>query len=147
MSRFLEDFSALFRARGWNIYRVTEIVGENAPETVTLSPCNACQNSYSVAKAFVVTAIGFLWDEGKLKLDECVPDTASDEQSRGDMIADALNRFVGDLPARTRKIFVMRYWYMCTVAQIAEECSMNPNTAIQLPTWPSNLRQTDQIRN
>ena len=74
MSRFLEDFTALIRARGWTIYRVTEIVGENAPETVTLAACNACQNSYSVAKAFVVTAIGFLLDEGKLRLDECVPE-------------------------------------------------------------------------
>ena len=66
------------------------------------------------------------------ELGDCVPDEASDEQARGDTIADALNRFVGDLPARTRKIFVMRYWYLCTVAQIAEECSMNPNTVSTL---------------
>jgi CubicO group peptidase (beta-lactamase class C family) len=73
MSRFLEDFTAFIRERGWNIYRVTEIVGDQAPETVTLTPCSACQNSYSIAKAFVVTAIGFLWDEGRIELDESVP--------------------------------------------------------------------------
>lgn len=74
MTRFLEKFTALIRERGWNIYRVTEIVGQNAPETVTLVPCNLCQNAYSVAKAFTVTAVGFLWDEGKLDLDERVTD-------------------------------------------------------------------------
>ena len=74
MSRFLDDFVAYVRQRGMNVYRVTEIVGQNVPETVTLTPCNACQNSYSVAKAFVVTAIGFLNDDGKLSTAECVTD-------------------------------------------------------------------------
>lgn len=31
-------------------------------------PCNRCNNSYSVAKVFVVTALGLLWDGKKLDL-------------------------------------------------------------------------------
>ena len=74
MSRFLDDFAAYVRQKGWNVYRVTEIAGQGAPETVTLVPCSLCQNSYSVAKAFVVTAIGFLYDEGCISTEERVTD-------------------------------------------------------------------------
>ena len=35
-------------------------------QTAGFLPSNRCSNSSSVAKAFVVTAIGLLWDEGKL---------------------------------------------------------------------------------
>jgi len=31
-------------------------------------PCSNCLNSYSVAKLFVVTALGMLWDEGKIRM-------------------------------------------------------------------------------
>lgn len=33
-------------------------------------PCSNCLNSYSVAKAFIVTALGLLWDEGKIRMDD-----------------------------------------------------------------------------
>ena len=32
--------------------------------------CNNCNDSYSIAKAFTMTAIGLLWDEGKLKMSD-----------------------------------------------------------------------------
>lgn len=35
-----------------------------------LQPSSRCNNSYSVSKAFVVTAIGMLWDEGKLSVQD-----------------------------------------------------------------------------
>ena len=28
-------------------------------------PCNRCNNSYSVAKAFTMTAVGLLWEQNK----------------------------------------------------------------------------------
>lgn len=31
-------------------------------------PCNRCNDSYSVAKAFVMTAVGLLWDDGLLSM-------------------------------------------------------------------------------
>lgn len=33
-------------------------------------PCSNCLNSYSVAKLFVVTALGMLFDEGKIRMDD-----------------------------------------------------------------------------
>ena len=40
----------------------------------------------------------------------------------------AMNRFVAGLDARDRRIFVQRYWYMCSTEQIARDNSMNRNT-------------------
>ena len=35
-------------------------------------PVNRCNNIYSLAKVFVITALGLLWDEGKLNLDRMI---------------------------------------------------------------------------
>lgn len=42
-------------------------------------PANPCQDSYSVAKLFTVTALGMLWDEKKLSFDEKITDLFRDE--------------------------------------------------------------------
>jgi len=42
-------------------------------EAIDLSPATPCQNVYSIAKAFTVTAIGMLADRGLLSVDETVP--------------------------------------------------------------------------
>lgn len=63
-------------------YKITEI-RDGRIETVTLNPGNACQNSYSVAKAFTTTAIGMLWDEGRLSTDEKLVDIFADELPEG----------------------------------------------------------------
>lgn len=36
--------------------------------THRFQPCNNCNNSYSVAKVFVMTALGMLWDEKKIRM-------------------------------------------------------------------------------
>ncbi len=33
-------------------------------------PCNRCNNSYSVAKAFTMTAVGLLWEQNKLSVND-----------------------------------------------------------------------------
>ncbi|MBE6559395.1 MAG: beta-lactamase family protein [Ruminococcaceae bacterium] len=77
MSDFLEYLTAEASKSGGSFYRITEIC-HGVPETVTITPANACQNSYSVAKAFTVTAIGMLWDDGLLQTDERVVDIFAD---------------------------------------------------------------------
>ena len=59
--------------------RFAEIVGDGAPETHDFVAANRCQNVYSVAKAFCVTAVGILWDRGLLRLDDKVCDILADE--------------------------------------------------------------------
>ena len=63
-------------------YKITEIC-DGKVETVTLNPANACQNSYSVAKAFTTTAIGMLWDDGLISTEDKIVDIFADELPEG----------------------------------------------------------------
>ncbi len=55
---------------------------------------------------------------------ECVPDTEVD--AADDItLRDALNSFLDSIPRRERLIFLKRYFYMCTVANIAEELGIS----------------------
>ncbi len=67
---------------GGTFYKITEIC-DGKIDTVTLNPANACQNSYSVAKAFTTTAIGMLRDDGLLSTDERIVDIFADELPEG----------------------------------------------------------------
>lgn len=44
------------------------------------------------------------------------------------MIREALNRFLGDLPAYDRIIFVRRYWYMDSLEEIAKLLETTPGS-------------------
>ncbi len=78
MSKYLEYLTEAARKSGGTFYKITEIC-KGKIETVTLSPGNACQNSYSVAKAFVTTAIGMLYDGGLLDPSERIVDIFADK--------------------------------------------------------------------
>ena len=60
------------------------------------------------------------------ELAECIPD-----QSRGEDLADltalrdALNRFLRSLPTEPRSVFLRRYWYAQSIAEIAVGCGMS----------------------
>lgn len=77
MSEFLSYLTQEAKKVGGSFYKITEIK-DGISETATLTPTNACQNSYSVAKAFTTTAIGMLWDDGILSTDERVVDIFAD---------------------------------------------------------------------
>ncbi len=77
MSEFLTYLAEATKKAGGSFYKLTEI-HQGISETVTLTPTNACQNSYSVAKAFTTTAIGMLYDDGILSTDERVVDMFAD---------------------------------------------------------------------
>ena len=55
-------------------------------------------------------------------LDELSDIIASPEkESDSEDIKNCINRFLGELPADQRKIFVLRYWYMSAVSDIAKD--------------------------
>ena len=55
------------------------------------------------------------------ELAECIPDPNSVEQAVDNRIlVDKLNIFLEGLPAETRKIFMHRYWEVCSIQEIAE---------------------------
>ena len=59
------------------------------------------------------------------ELAECIPDKKSSADLGDHMaLSDALSRFLWALPQKTRNIFVRRYWYMSSIAEIAEDFSM-----------------------
>jgi len=66
------DFAALVReiaALGLNLYDFALYTPEGI-RACRLQPCAKCLSSYSVAKLFVVTALGMLWDEGRIRMDD-----------------------------------------------------------------------------
>lgn len=71
MSKLTDAFYQLATEKNYNVYHFTEIV-DGVAETIHFNKSNPCQDSYSVAKAFVVTALGFLFDDGILSTDEKV---------------------------------------------------------------------------
>ena len=78
MSQFLDALAAYTETLPFGVFRFAEIVGDSDPETVEFVATNRCQNVYSVAKAFAMTAVGILWDRGQLRLEDKICDILSD---------------------------------------------------------------------
>lgn len=56
------------------------------------------------------------------ELSECIPNEEDSVYTIENMVVkDVLDRFLGRLPAETRKMFVSRYFYMSPVKEIADE--------------------------
>lgn len=59
------------------------------------------------------------------ELEDCVSGTATVEEKFDEAeLVNALNEFAGNLDAGKRFIFIRRYWYLDSQAQIAEKCSV-----------------------
>ena len=63
------------------------------------------------------------------ELDECIADV---DESEDIALRDALNRFIWSLPKKTRNIFVRRYWYASSMAEIAQDYGMKENAVAML---------------
>ncbi len=60
------------------------------------------------------------------ELGECIPDAeTTGELSDEVAMRDAINSFLASLPARTRVVFMRRYWYFCSVYAIARSLGMS----------------------
>lgn len=77
------------------------------------------------------------------ELSECIPDnTGGADIGESVALSDALNRFIWTLPQKTRNIFVRRYFYMSSVAEIANDLSMKEsNITMHLLRTRKKLRQ------
>lgn len=71
MSEAIRKIEEEIRRRGVNLYDFA-LMTEDGIEEIHIQPCNACNNSYSVTKAFIATAAGMLWERGQLDLDRPV---------------------------------------------------------------------------
>ena len=85
LSPFLSRCLAFVKDQSLRIIRVSEVYqgGEiNTAECLSVSPC---QNVYSIAKTFTMTAIGILYDKGLLRLNEKICDILSNETPKNGM--------------------------------------------------------------
>ena len=64
------------KANHLNIYDIA-VMTDSGIEHAYCQPCNACNAIYSVTKLFIVTMIGILYDEGRVKLDDRITDVLS----------------------------------------------------------------------
>ncbi len=78
MRDFITDCKEYFGGGPRVAIRAAEARGEDMIEVCELQEANRCQNVYSVAKAFTMTAIGLLWDRGEVTLDERVAEILRD---------------------------------------------------------------------
>lgn len=84
-----------------------------------------------LAKATRNTAIHYLERESAQKrkhiavllseLSDCIPDPASYNQTDAVELREALNAFVRSLPPQERAVFVHRYWYGESIAELQEK--------------------------
>ncbi|MBE6579078.1 MAG: sigma-70 family RNA polymerase sigma factor [Ruminococcaceae bacterium] len=66
------------------------------------------------------------------ELAECIPDGKNGDPGEGLALRDALNRFLYSLPEKTRKIFLRRYWYTSSIAEIASDFGMKESNVTVL---------------
>lgn len=76
------------------------------------------------------------------ELQECVPAAGSVEQVIDDLVLqETLNRFLSYLPTETRKIFMRRYWYLCSIKEIAADFGISESKTKMLL-----LRSRNQLK-
>ncbi len=64
--------------------------------------------------------------ELSVEMEECIPSPDDMDCRIDDMVfAEMMNKFLAELDAEKRKIFVRRYWYMDSVAEISEKFSIS----------------------
>lgn len=77
------------------------------------------------------------------ELTECIPDSnAGWELVPGIALRESLNAFLKKLPLKTRNIFIRRYWYASSIAEIAEEYSMKESAVGMLLLRTRNKLKT-----
>lgn len=79
MSRFMEEIKAFIDGQTTGVIRLSQSYRGGEIETLEYTPASICQNVYSVAKTFTMTAIGLLYDRGLLRVDEKICDILRDE--------------------------------------------------------------------
>ena len=62
----------------FHVYSLAVMDSEGIKET-RIHPADSATNSYSVAKAFAMTAIGMLWDQGRIRVEDKVYDIFAEE--------------------------------------------------------------------
>ena len=79
MSPFLDAIRSFAAGHVPGVIRLSQAWRDQGIETAEMVPACRCQNVYSVAKTFTMTAIGLLFDRGLVRLDDRVLDILADD--------------------------------------------------------------------
>ncbi len=79
MSEFLSELSAFLDSEPYDVIRISECTVDGEIHTLERQELAYCQNTYSVAKFFTMTAIGLLYDKGLVMPEDKVCDILKDE--------------------------------------------------------------------
>lgn len=75
------------------------------------------------------------------EMEQCIPDASHERTMRGKELGRILDAFLESLPMDSRKIFLRRYWYMDTIAEIARQYGMTDSKVkMQLSRTKEKLR-------
>lgn len=80
---------------GVNLYDFALWTPENGLQSHRFQPSNRCNNSYSVAKTFTMTAIGLLYDDGKLNVTDSLGQIFGEPSWNDVTIEHALTHRIG----------------------------------------------------
>ena len=76
------------------------------------------------------------------ELEQCIPDPSHDRKAEGAEIGQILNRFLERLSPESRLIFLRRYWYTDSIAEIAARYQISQSKVkTQLHRTRKKLRQ------
>ncbi|MCL2084196.1 MAG: sigma-70 family RNA polymerase sigma factor [Oscillospiraceae bacterium] len=63
------------------------------------------------------------------ELEDCIPDRMSVEgEIEGNRITEMIDRFLDAMPKQSRDVFVQRYWYLSTIADISADLGIGENS-------------------
>lgn len=62
------------------------------------------------------------------EMENCIPDQSREEKLEGKAIGQAINGFLGTLSLENRLLFLRRYFYCETIAEIAKRYGLRENT-------------------
>ena len=83
MSELLNAVAAFLETQPFDIIRISEIHNDGEIETMERQKVSFCQNIYSGAKAYAMTAVGILYDMGLVKPEDKICDIFADELPAG----------------------------------------------------------------
>ena len=67
------------------------------------------------------------------ELEECIPAPGGvEEELDARLLADCVERFVRSLPDTERRVFLRRYWYLCSVKEVAAQGGMSVSKAASM---------------
>ncbi len=75
------------------------------------------------------------------EMEQCIPDASQERTMRGKELGRILDVFLESLPRESRIIFLRRYWYVDTIAEIARQYGMTDSKVkMQLSRTKEKLR-------